>query len=150
APVNSYPMAVSTSLFNPTGQPAISIPTHHHHATGPPAGVQIIAAPRREDLLPQTSHTLELPHPWTPPPPAQLDSQRQFQATRPPPACPSALPARTRSTTPSLGPPGSGMTTNTGTGVRSIRDPVPAAAGGPPRRWLAAAVLMVGALMDLI
>src|SRR5215510_4194813 len=65
APANSYPMAVSTSLFNLTGQPAISIPTHHHHATGPPAGVQIAAAPRREDLLPQTSHTLELAHPWT-------------------------------------------------------------------------------------
>jgi len=65
APVNSYPTAVSTSLFNPTGQPAISIPTHHDHATGPPIGVQITAAPRRENLLPQISHTLQLAHPWT-------------------------------------------------------------------------------------
>jgi amidase len=63
--VNSYPMAVFTSLFNVTGQPAISIPIHHDDATRLPVGVQIIAAPWREDLLLQVSRSLELAHPWT-------------------------------------------------------------------------------------
>src|SRR5262249_9856425 len=62
--VNSYPMAVFTSLFNMTGQPAISVPIHHDQATGLPVGVQIVAAPWREDLLLQVSRTLELAHPW--------------------------------------------------------------------------------------
>jgi MFS family permease len=42
------------------------------------------------------------------------------------------------------------MTTNTRAGMRLGRAAVPAAADGPPQRWPAAAVLMVGALMDLI
>src|SRR5215470_9645178 len=42
------------------------------------------------------------------------------------------------------------MTTNTRAGMRSGQAAVAAAPGGPPLRWLAAAVLMVGALMDLI
>jgi amidase len=63
--LNSYPMAVFTSLFNVTGQPAISVPVHHDDTTGLPVGVQIVAAPWREDLLLQASHTLELEHPWT-------------------------------------------------------------------------------------
>jgi amidase len=63
--VNSYPMAVFTSLFNVTGQPAISVPVYHDDATGLPVGVQIVAPPWREDLLVQVSHTLELAHPWT-------------------------------------------------------------------------------------
>jgi amidase len=63
--LNSYPMAVFTSLLNVTGQPAISVPVHHDDATGLPVGVQIIAAPWREDLLLQVAHTLELAHPWT-------------------------------------------------------------------------------------
>jgi amidase len=62
--VNIYPMAVFTSLFNVTGQPAISVPVHHDDATGLPVGVQIVAAPWREDLLLQVSRTLELAHPW--------------------------------------------------------------------------------------
>ena len=62
--LNSYPMAVFTSLFNVTGQPAISVPVHLDDATGLPVGVQIVAAPWREDLLLQISHTLELAHPW--------------------------------------------------------------------------------------
>jgi amidase len=61
---NSYPMAVFTSLFNVTGQPAISVPIHHDDATGLPVGVQLVAAPWREDLLLQVSRTLELAHPW--------------------------------------------------------------------------------------
>ena len=63
--LNSYPMAVFTSLFNVTGQPAISVPVHHDDATGLPVGVQIVAAPWREDLLLQVAHILELAHPWT-------------------------------------------------------------------------------------
>src|SRR5262249_33027202 len=68
--VNSYPMAVFTSLFNVTGQPAISVPIHHDQATGLPVGVQIVAAPWREDLLLQVSRTPQLAHPWTDRPPA--------------------------------------------------------------------------------
>jgi amidase len=63
--LKSYPMAVFTSLFNVTGQPAISVPICHDDATGLPVGVQIVAAPWREDLLLQIARTLELAHPWT-------------------------------------------------------------------------------------
>ncbi|ANP52218.1 amidase [Streptomyces griseochromogenes] len=63
--LNSYPMGVFTSVFNVTGQPAISLPVHHDAATGLPVGVQIVAAPWREDLLLQVSRTLEFAHPWT-------------------------------------------------------------------------------------
>jgi amidase len=62
---NSFPMAVFTSLFNVTGQPAISVPIHHDDASGLPVGVQLIAAPWRDDLLLQVSRYLELAHPWT-------------------------------------------------------------------------------------
>ncbi|MDG4859535.1 amidase [Streptomyces sp. T-3] len=60
----SYPLAVFTSLFNVTGQPAISLPVHHDDATGLPVGVQLVAAPWREYLLLQVSRTLELALPW--------------------------------------------------------------------------------------
>lgn len=63
--LNSYPMGVFTSVFNVTGQPAISIPIHHDASTGLPVGIQIVAAPWREDLLLQVARTLELAHPWT-------------------------------------------------------------------------------------
>ncbi|MFE2587084.1 amidase, partial [Streptomyces sp. NPDC059378] len=63
--LNSYPLGVFTSVFNVTGQPAISVPVHHDAGTGLPVGVQIVAAPWREDLLLQVSRTLELAHPWT-------------------------------------------------------------------------------------
>lgn len=62
--VNSYPMGVFTSVFNVTGQPAISLPIHHDQGTGLPVGVQIVAAPWREDLLLQVSRTLEIARPW--------------------------------------------------------------------------------------
>jgi amidase len=62
---NSYPMVVFTSLFNVTGQPAISVPVHHDDATGLPVGAQLVAAPWREDLLLQVSRGLELALPWT-------------------------------------------------------------------------------------
>jgi amidase len=61
----SYPMAVFTSLFNLTGQPAISLPIHHDDATRLPVGVQLVAAPWREDLLLQVARSLELAHPWS-------------------------------------------------------------------------------------
>lgn len=57
---NAYPMGIFTSLFNVTGQPAISLPIHQDDATGLPVGVQIVAAPWREDLLLQACRTLEL------------------------------------------------------------------------------------------
>jgi amidase len=60
----SYPMAIFTSLFNVTGQPAISVPVHHDDASGLPVGVQLVAAPWREDLLLQVARVLELAHPW--------------------------------------------------------------------------------------
>lgn len=60
----SYPLAVFTCLFNVTGQPAISVPVHHDDATGLPVGVQLVAAPWREDVLLQVSRTLELALPW--------------------------------------------------------------------------------------
>ncbi|HEY8544659.1 MAG TPA: amidase family protein, partial [Acidimicrobiales bacterium] len=63
--LNSYPMAVFTSLFNVTGQPAISVPVHHDEASGLPVGVQIVAAPWREDLLLQVARLLEQAHPWS-------------------------------------------------------------------------------------
>jgi amidase len=62
--LNCYPLAVFTSLFNVTGLPAISVPIHHDHSTGLPVGIQIVAAPWREDLLLQVARTLELTHPW--------------------------------------------------------------------------------------
>lgn len=62
--LSSYPMAVFTALFNVTGQPAISVPVHHDPATGLPVGVQLVAAPWREDLLLQAARSLELAHPW--------------------------------------------------------------------------------------
>ncbi|QKW18478.1 amidase [Kitasatospora sp. NA04385] len=56
---NSYPMGVFTSVFNVTGQPALSLPLHRDGATGLPVGVQLVAAPWREDLLLQVARTLE-------------------------------------------------------------------------------------------
>ena len=61
--VNSYPMAVFTTLFNVTGQPAISVPVYHDDTTNLPVGVQVVAAPWREDLLLGVARTLELAHP---------------------------------------------------------------------------------------
>jgi amidase len=62
--MNSFPLAVFTSVFNVTGQPAISLPVHHDDTTQLPVGVQLVAAPWREDLLLQVSRALELAHPW--------------------------------------------------------------------------------------
>jgi amidase len=62
--VSSYPMAVFTALFNVTGQPAISVPVHHDPTTNLPVGVQLVAAPWREDLLLQVAQLLEDAHGW--------------------------------------------------------------------------------------
>jgi amidase len=61
---NSYPMAVFTSVFNVTGQPAISLPVHHDEASGLPVGVQLVAAPWQEPLLLKVARTLEDSRPW--------------------------------------------------------------------------------------
>jgi amidase len=63
--IRSYPMAVFTTLFNVTGQPAISLPLHHDEATDLPVGVQLVAAPWREDRLLQVARSLELAMPWS-------------------------------------------------------------------------------------
>ncbi|KMS91407.1 amidase [Prauserella rugosa] len=60
----SHPMAVFTSLFNVTGQPAVSVPIHHDEPSGLPVGVHLVAAPWREDLLLRAAHFLEQVHPW--------------------------------------------------------------------------------------
>jgi amidase len=52
-----------TSLFNITGQPAISLPIGLG-ADGLPAGVQIVGKPLNEDLLLQLAAQLEAAHPW--------------------------------------------------------------------------------------
>jgi len=70
--LSSYPMAVFTSLFNVTGQPAISVPVHQDDATGLPVGVQLVAAPWRESVLLQVARSLELARPWAGRRPAQL------------------------------------------------------------------------------
>ena len=52
-----------TSLFNITGQPAISVPM----GLGPdglPTGVQIVGKPLCEDTLLQLAAQLEAAHPW--------------------------------------------------------------------------------------
>lgn len=52
-------MGVFTSVFDITGQPALSLPLHQDPATGLPVGVQPVAAPWREDLLLRVARTLE-------------------------------------------------------------------------------------------
>lgn len=52
-----------TIPFNVTGQPAISLPLHWG-ADGLPIGVQLVAAPWREDVLLRVAAALEEAHPW--------------------------------------------------------------------------------------
>jgi amidase len=56
--------ALLTFPFNVTGQPAISIPGHWS-SDGLPIGVQLAAAPSREDLLLHTAEQLEDAGPWS-------------------------------------------------------------------------------------
>jgi amidase len=51
------------TLFNVTGQPAISLPLHWSD-DGLPIGVQLVAAPGREDVLLRLAAQLEAAAPW--------------------------------------------------------------------------------------
>ncbi len=52
-----------TAQFNVTGQPAVSLPLHWTD-DGLPIGIQLVAAPGREDVLLRLSAQLETAHPW--------------------------------------------------------------------------------------
>ncbi len=81
-------MAVLTSIFNVTGQPAISLPIHLT-PTGIPIGVQLVAGPWEESSLLALSAQLEEAVEWTrrrPPSPAtwaiQGDDEAQSRELR--------------------------------------------------------------------
>ena len=56
--------AMFTSLFNITGQPAISLPLHWT-ADGLPIGVQLVGPYGREDVLIRLASQLEQARPWS-------------------------------------------------------------------------------------
>jgi len=59
----SIPFAAYTAPFNVTGQPAISVPLYWTES-GLPIGIQLVAAPYREDLLIRIAAQLEQARPW--------------------------------------------------------------------------------------
>ncbi len=59
----STPLVTFTAPFNVTGQPAISLPLHQS-AEGLPIGMQLVAAPTREDVLVRVAAQLEAARPW--------------------------------------------------------------------------------------
>ena len=54
-----------TAQFNVTGQPALSLPLASS-STGLPVGVQLVAAPGREDVLVRLASQIEATAPWQP------------------------------------------------------------------------------------
>lgn len=61
--LRAAPFGLFTSVFNQSGQPAISLPMHWT-GDGLPVGAQLVAAYGREDLLLQVAAQLERAHPW--------------------------------------------------------------------------------------
>jgi amidase len=59
----ALPFASYTAPFNITGQPAMSLPTSWSDA-GLPIGVQLVAAPFREDVLVRLAAQVEAARPW--------------------------------------------------------------------------------------
>ncbi len=58
-----FAFAPFTSLFNVTGQPAITLPVHQSE-DGLPIGIQFAAMPGREDLLLQIASQMERRFDW--------------------------------------------------------------------------------------
>jgi amidase len=64
APImRAIPFATFTSVFNTTGQPAISLPLHQT-PDGLPVGIQLVAPFGREDMLLRVAAQLEQACPW--------------------------------------------------------------------------------------
>ena len=59
----ALPFAAYTAPFNITGQPAMSLPTYWSDQSLP-IGVQLVAAPFREDLLVRVAAQVEAARPW--------------------------------------------------------------------------------------
>jgi amidase len=77
APImRAVPLAVFTSAFNSTGQPAISLPLHWS-AEGLPVGSQLVADYGREDQLIRVAAQLEAADSWTERWPALADAPLQ-------------------------------------------------------------------------
>jgi amidase len=63
AATRALPFAAYTAPFNVTGQPAMSLPTAWTES-GLPVGVQLVAAPNREDVLVRVAAQVERARPW--------------------------------------------------------------------------------------